>query len=131
MRILWFTNIPMPDVDRYYSKDANVKRGIGPDPTKPKSKKKKELRKEKALAKMLAAGKSEADYVAKNAAKNEAKTVEDLTSLEFPSDRLVNTISWANKEPFFWVNWLQFVANILFRVWGLHKINIDTQTKVV
>jgi len=79
------------------SKDANVKRGIGPDPTKPKSKKKKELRKEKALAKMLAAGKTEADYLAKNAAKNEAKTVEDLTSLEFPPDsrhkfeiRLVN-----------------------------------------
>merc|ERR1712008_87507 len=41
------------------SKDANIKRGIGPDPTKPKSKKKKELRKEKALAKMLAAGKTE------------------------------------------------------------------------
>ena len=83
------------------SKDANIKRGIGPDPTKPKSKKKKELRKEKALAKMLAAGKTEADYLAKNAAKNEAKTVEDLTSLEFPPDRLVNTISWANKKPFF------------------------------
>lgn len=62
---------------------------------------------------------------------NAAKTVEDLTTMEFPPDRLVNTISWANKEPFFWVNWLQFVANILFFVWGLHKINIDTQTKVV
>ena len=61
---------------------------------------------------------------------NAAKTVEDLTSLEFPPDRLVNTISWANKKPFFWVNWLQFVANILFLVWGLHKINIDAQTKV-
>ena len=81
------------DVMDSVSKDANVKRGIGPDPTKPKSKKKKELRKEKALAKMLAAGKTEADYLAKNAAKTEAKTVEDLTSLEFPPDRLVNTIS--------------------------------------
>merc|ERR1711963_1361005 len=72
-------------------------KGIGPDPNKPKSKKKKELRKEKALAKLLAAGKTEAEFLAKNAAKNEAKTVEDLTSLEFPPDshhkfeiRLVN-----------------------------------------
>ena len=62
-------------------------KGIGPDPNKPKSKKKKELRKEKALAKLLAAGKTEADFLAKNAAKNEAKTLEDLTSLEFPPDR--------------------------------------------
>jgi len=81
------------------SKDPTRKpgKGIGPDPNKPKSKKKKELRKEKALAKLLAAGKTEADFLAKNAAKNEAKTLEDLTSLEFPPDshhkfeiRLVN-----------------------------------------
>ena len=25
MRILWFTNIPMPDVNRYYGIDADVK----------------------------------------------------------------------------------------------------------
>jgi len=74
-----------------------VNRGMGADPTKPKAKKKKELRKEKAIAKMLAAGKTQADILAKNAAKNEAKTLEELTSLEFPPDsqhkfeiRLVN-----------------------------------------
>jgi len=74
-----------------------VNRGMGADPTKPKAKKKKELRKEKAIAKMLAAGKTEADILAKNAAKNEAKSLEELTSLEFPPDsrhkfeiRLVN-----------------------------------------
>ena len=32
---------------------------------------------------------------------NAAKTVEDLTTMEFPPDRLVNTISWANKRAFF------------------------------
>jgi len=46
-----------------------VNRGMGADPTKPKAKKKKELRKEKAIAKMLAAGKAEADILAKKCCK--------------------------------------------------------------
>jgi len=75
----------------------SVKKGLGPDPSKPKAKKKKDLRKEKALAKLRAAGKSESDYLAHRAAKNPVKTLEELTSPHFPPEsrhrfeiRLVN-----------------------------------------
>jgi len=64
--------------------NANVKPGIGADPSKPKARKKKELRKEKALAKLRASGKTENDMMKRS--KNEVKTLEDLTSTEFPSD---------------------------------------------
>ena len=77
---------------------AGVKAGLGADPSKPKAKKKKELRKERALAKLKAAGKTEADFYAKKALKNGEKTLEDLTDTSnFPADsahkleiRLVN-----------------------------------------
>merc|ERR1711899_297979 len=77
-----------------------VKAGLGADPTKPKAKKAKELRKERALAKMKATGKVAEKSASSNASKmtkNGAKTVEELTSLEFPANsrhkfevRLVN-----------------------------------------
>ena len=65
--------------------NANVKPGAGADPTKPKARKKKELRKEKALAKLRASGKTDEEFSSKKV-KNEVKTLEDLTSTEFPSD---------------------------------------------
>lgn len=75
-----------------------MKPGAGADPSKPKSRKKKELRKEKALAKLSAAGLTEADYLAKKAKKhNQEKSLEELTCCDFPADsrhsfeiRLVN-----------------------------------------
>jgi len=63
--------------------NANVKPGLGADPSKPKARKKKELRKEKALAKLKASGKTDLNP---KKAKNEVKTLEDLTTDEFPSD---------------------------------------------
>jgi arginine-tRNA-protein transferase len=67
---------------------------IGPDPNKPKARKKKELRQEKALAKQQTAGISGAMPHKK---KNEPKGLEELTSTTFPADarhqfeiRLVN-----------------------------------------
>ena len=61
---------------------SGVKPGLGADPTKPKAKKKKEIRKEKALAKLLAAGKTPDQIQKKN--KNDPKTLEELTSVGFP-----------------------------------------------
>lgn len=73
------------------------KPGSGADPSKPKAKKKKELRKEKAMAKLLAAGKSPTEIQQQKSAKNAPKTLEALTSCEFPPNakhkfevRLVN-----------------------------------------
>jgi len=65
---------------------AGIKPGLGADPSKPKSRKKKDIRKEKALDKLRALGKTEADYAKRKEAKNKAKTLEDLTSLDFPAD---------------------------------------------
>ncbi len=79
------SHVHPPEVDKA-SSGATVKSGVGPDPTKPKSKKKKELRKEKALAKLKAAGKTEEDYWArKGPAKNATRSLEELTSTDFPS----------------------------------------------
>ena len=61
---------------------SGVKPGLGADPSKPKAKKKKEIRKEKALAKLLAAGKTPDQVQKKN--KNDPKTLEELTSVGFP-----------------------------------------------
>lgn len=81
----------------YFCYCFQSKPGLGADPSKPKSKKKKELRKEKALAKLNAAGLTETDYLAKKSKLNQEKTLEDLTSCEYPTDsrhtfeiRLVN-----------------------------------------
>jgi arginine-tRNA-protein transferase len=67
---------------------------IGPDPDKPKARKKKELRREKAMAKKQTAGISGAMPHKK---KNEPKGLEELTSTTFPANarhkfeiRLVN-----------------------------------------
>merc|ERR1712223_733264 len=63
-----------------------VKAGLGADPTKPKAKKAKELRKERALAKMKATGKVAEKSASSKMTKKGAKTVEELTSLEFPAN---------------------------------------------
>ena len=84
------------------SKGATPKAGIGADPTKPRARKKKEIRKEKALAKLMAGVSGAAEQEnpveddqkfvkpqqkqisSKSKKNNEPKTIEDLTSLEFP-----------------------------------------------
>ena len=58
--------------------DSKVKKGQGPDPNKPLPKKKKDLRRERALAK----GK---DF-SKKQQQQQGKTLEELTSLDFPAD---------------------------------------------
>jgi len=71
------------------------KAGIGADPTKPRARKKKDIKREKAMAKLLAAPsgaekkpeekfQQQKQTTSSSKKNNEPKTIEDLTSLEFP-----------------------------------------------
>ena len=94
-----------PKAAQSSSKVTTPKAGMGADPNKPKARKKKEIRKEKALAKLMAASSGSAEQnpaaedkkfvkpkqhqqkqMSSSSSKknNEPKTIEDLTSLEFP-----------------------------------------------
>jgi len=94
-----------PKAAQSSSKVTTPKAGMGADPNKPKARKKKEIRKEKALAKLMAASSGSAEqnpaaedkkfvkpkqhqqkHMSSSSSKknNEPKTIEDLTSLEFP-----------------------------------------------
>jgi len=61
---------------------ADVKPGLGADPSKPKSRKKKDNKKEKAKLKGIETG----DNIITESRTTDDKTLEDLTSLEFPPD---------------------------------------------